>query len=106
MKKARPGHVLSVLVESSAKEVMVDLLLRESTTLGVRSYSVERRALERDWVEVETPWGPVRVKRGLRDGVVLNAHPEFEDCRRVAESAGVPLKQVMAAALVALGSGR
>ncbi|ATB43772.1 TIGR00299 family protein [Cystobacter fuscus] len=106
MKKARPGHVLSVLVESSAKEVVVDLLLRESTTLGVRSYSVERRALERDWVEVETPWGPVRVKRGLRDGVVLNAHPEFEDCRRVAESAGVPLKQVMAAALAALGSGR
>jgi pyridinium-3,5-bisthiocarboxylic acid mononucleotide nickel chelatase len=67
---------------------------------------VERRALERDWVEVETPWGPVRVKRGLRDGVVLNAHPEFEDCRKVAEAAGVPLKQVMAAALAALGSGR
>ena len=43
-----------------------DTLLRESTTLGVRSYAVERTALERDWVEVETPWGRVRVKRGLR----------------------------------------
>jgi uncharacterized protein (TIGR00299 family) protein len=106
MKKARPGHVLSVLVEGGLKEAMLDLLLRESTTLGVRSHPVERRALDRDWVEVETPWGPVRVKRGLRDGVVLNAHPEFEDCRRVAESSGVPLKQVMAAALAALGPGR
>jgi uncharacterized protein (TIGR00299 family) protein len=106
MKKARPGHVLSVLVEGSARETVTDTLLRESTTLGVRSYAVERRALERDWVEVETPWGPVRVKRGLRDGVVLNAHPEFEDCRRVAESSGVPLKQVMAAALAGLGPSR
>ncbi|MCY1082218.1 nickel pincer cofactor biosynthesis protein LarC [Archangium lansingense] len=106
MKKARPGHVLSVLVEGGARETVTDTLLRESTTLGVRSYSVERTALERDWVEVETPWGRVRVKRGLRNGVVLNAHPEFEDCRKVAEAAGVPLKQVMAAALAALSSGR
>jgi hypothetical protein len=106
MKKARPGHVLSVLVEGGGKETVVDTLLRESTTLGVRSYAVERTALERDWVEVETPWGKVRVKRGLRNGVVLNAHPEFEDCRKVAEAANVPLKQVMAAALAALGPGR
>jgi uncharacterized protein (TIGR00299 family) protein len=106
MKKARPGHLLGVLVEGGTKEKMEDLLLRESTSLGVRSYRVERKALERDWVEVETPWGRVRVKRGLRQGVVLNAHPEFEDCRKVAESAGVPLKQVMAAALAALNPGR
>ena len=88
------------------RETVTDTLLRESTTLGVRSYAVERTALERDWVEVETPWGRVRVKRGLRNGEVLNAHPEFEDCRKVAEAAGVPLKQVMAAALVALNSAR
>ncbi|PTL82922.1 nickel pincer cofactor biosynthesis protein LarC [Vitiosangium sp. GDMCC 1.1324] len=106
MKKARPGHVLSVLVEGGAKESVMDTLTRESTTLGVRAYAVERLALERDWVEVETPWGRVRVKRGLRNGEVLNAHPEFEDCRKVAEASGVPLKQVMAAALAALGSGR
>ncbi|WP_375768242.1 nickel pincer cofactor biosynthesis protein LarC [Archangium gephyra] len=106
MKKARPGHVLSVLVEGGARETVTDTLLRESTTLGVRSYAVERTALERDWVEVETPWGRVRVKRGLRNGTVLNAHPEFEDCRKVAEAAGVPLKQVMATALAALGPGR
>lgn len=103
MKKSRPGHLLSALVEGGLRDTVVDTLLRESTTLGVRYHRVERQALERDWVEVETPWGRVRVKRGLRDGAVFNAHPEFEDCRRLAEAAGVPLKQVVAAALVALG---
>jgi len=106
MKKGRPGHLLGVVVEGGAKEKVTEALLRESTTLGVRSHQVERLALERDWVEVETPWGRVRVKRGLRQGVVLNAHPEFEDCRKVAEAAGVPLKQVMTAAMVALSQGR
>ena len=102
MKKGRPGHLLSVMVEGRKREVVMDVVLRESTTLGVRFHQVERQALERDWVEVETPWGRVRVKRGLRGGEVLNAHPEFEDCRRVAEAAGVPVKQVMAAAMAAL----
>ncbi|WP_342382109.1 nickel pincer cofactor biosynthesis protein LarC [Myxococcus stipitatus] len=103
MKKSRPGHLLSVLTEGGLRDAVVDTLLRESTSLGVRYHRVERQALERDWVEVETPWGRVRVKRGLLNGAVLNAHPEFEDCRRVAEEAKVPVKQVMAAALVALG---
>jgi uncharacterized protein (DUF111 family) len=105
MKKGRPGHVLSALVEGSKRETVVEEVLRESTSLGVRYHRVERQALERDWVEVETPWGRVRVKRGLRGSQVLNAHPEFDDCRKVAEAAGVPLKQVMAAALAALGRG-
>lgn len=104
MKKSRPGHLLSAVVEGGKREAVLDAVLRESTTLGVRSHRVERQALERDWVEVETPWGRVRVKRGLRNGEVLNAHPEFEDCRKLAEAAGVPLKQVFNAALVALGN--
>ncbi len=103
MKKSRPGHLLSAVAEGGKREAVVDTVLRESTTLGVRFHRVERHALARDWVEVETPWGKVRVKRGLRNGEVLNAHPEFEDCRQVAEASGVPLKQVMAAALAALG---
>ncbi|MDC0713032.1 nickel pincer cofactor biosynthesis protein LarC [Stigmatella sp. ncwal1] len=105
MKKGRPGHLLGVLVEGGKRETVMDVVLRESTTLGVRFHRVERHALERDWVEVETPWGRVRVKRGLRGAEVLNAHPEFEDCRQVAEAAGVPLKQVMTAALAALARG-
>lgn len=99
MKKGRPGNVLSALVPGTLRDTLMDLLLTESTTLGVRSHVVERTALERTWREVETPWGKVRVKLGLRGGKVLNAWPEFEDCRRVAEEAGVPLKQVWAEAL-------
>lgn len=102
MKKSRPGHLLSAVVEGGKREAVIDTVLRESTTLGVRYHRVERQPLERDWVEVETPWGKVRVKRGLRGDTVLNAHPEFEDCRKVAEAAGVPVKQVMAAAMAAL----
>jgi hypothetical protein len=104
MKKSRPGHLLSAVTEGGKRETVMDTVLRESTTLGVRFHRVERQALERDWVEVETPWGRVRVKRGLRNGEVLNAHPEFEDCRKVAEAAGVPLKHVLSAALAALGA--
>lgn len=99
MKKGRPGHLLGVLAPGEKRAALEELLLRESTTLGVRAHAVERVALERDWVEVETPWGRVRIKRGLRGGAVLNAHPEFEDCRRIAEAAGVPLKRVQEAAL-------
>lgn len=102
MKKGRPAHLLGALVEGGLREAVVDALLRESTSLGVRYHRVERHALERDFVEVETPWGRVRVKRGLRDGWVLNAHPEFDDCVRLARAAGVPVKQVMAAAMAAL----
>jgi uncharacterized protein (DUF111 family) len=80
----------------------VELLLAESTTLGVRSHPVERTALERTWREVATTHGLVRVKLGLRGGRVLNAQPEFEDCRRVAQAAGVPLKQVWPEALQGL----
>ena len=58
-----------------------------------------RRVLQRTMEEVLTPWGPVRVKLGLLGGEVVNRAPEFEDCRRVAEAAGVPLKEVFAAAL-------
>jgi pyridinium-3,5-bisthiocarboxylic acid mononucleotide nickel chelatase len=104
MKKGRPGHLLSALVPGTQREALVELLLTESTTLGVRSHVVERTALERTWREVATPWGPVRVKLGLRNGRVLNAQPEFEDCRKVAGEAGVPLKQVWAEALRGLPS--
>jgi uncharacterized protein (DUF111 family) len=102
MKKGRPGHVLSALVSGQRRAALVELLLRESTSLGVRSHEVARTALAREWREVATPWGPVRVKLGRLGEREVNAWPEFEDCRKVAEAAGVPLKDVWAAALGAL----
>jgi uncharacterized protein (TIGR00299 family) protein len=99
MKKSRPGHLLGAVVPADKRDAVIDVLLRESTTLGVRFHRVERAALDRKSETVETPYGPVRVKLGLRDGAVLNAQPEFEDCRALAAKAEVPVKQVWALAL-------
>ena len=101
LKKSRPGHVLSVLVGGAERERVVRRLLTESPTLGVRAWPVQRTMLDRAHVEVETPFGPVRVKVGSLDGETLNAAPEYEDVRARAEAAGVPFKQVWAEALAA-----
>jgi len=103
MKKGRPAHLLSALCREDARAAVEEAFFRHSSTLGVRALAVERLALERRWAEVATPWGGVRVKLGARGGRVVNRAPEFEDCRRVAEEAGVPLKEVYAAALAGVG---
>lgn len=99
MKKGRPGLVLTALADPARREAVVSVLFSESTTLGVRITEAEREMLERRVVSVETPWGPVGLKIGLRGGRVANRAPEFEDCRRVAEAAGAPLKEVYRHAL-------
>lgn len=102
MKKNRPGVLLSVLCRAEEKEVVLKLLFEETTTLGVRSYEVERRALRRSVVQVETQFGPIGVKVAHLNGRVVNEMPEFEECREAAVRAGVPLKVVEEAARVAL----
>jgi uncharacterized protein (TIGR00299 family) protein len=102
MKKGRPGHLLAALVDEPLRPVAEELFFRETSTLGLRAFRVERSVLERRFAEVQTPWGPVRVKLGLRGGARLNAAPEYEDCAALAQARGVPLKEVMAAALAAL----
>jgi uncharacterized protein (DUF111 family) len=102
MKKGRPGHVLSVLCGDEVAWAVEEVVFRHSSTLGVRRTRHERDALERSYEEVETPWGAVRVKVGHLGGEIVNRAPEFEDCRRLAERAGVPLKEVYAAALAAV----
>src|SRR5215216_4205908 len=106
MKKNRPGVLLSVLCNPDEKEAVMKLLFRETTTLGVRSYQVERRALERSVVRVETQYGPIDVKVAHLDGRVVNEMPEFEQCREAAMRAGVPLKVIEEAARRALGKIR
>jgi uncharacterized protein (TIGR00299 family) protein len=99
MKKNRPGISITILTDARHAAAMEDLLLRETSTLGFRIREERRICLERDHVSVATPWGPVRIKRGLRAGEELNAAPEFEDCRQIAEAQGVPLKRVLETAL-------
>jgi uncharacterized protein (TIGR00299 family) protein len=90
MKKNRPGTLLRVIAEEKDREALSELILRESTTLGVRSFSVDRKKLPRKVREVETRYGKIRVK------VSGEAHfqPEYEDCRRVAREKGVPIQDV------------
>jgi uncharacterized protein (TIGR00299 family) protein len=102
MKKNRPGVLLSVLCDRDLKEAVMEMLFNETTTLGVRSYEVARRALERRMVTVQTAYGPIDVKVGNLNGRVVNAMPEFEQCREAASRAGVALKEVEDAARLAL----
>jgi uncharacterized protein (TIGR00299 family) protein len=101
MKKNRSGTLLTVLTEPHKSAAMQDILLRETSTLGLRVREERRVCLEREWVPVATEWGPVRMKRGLRGGSEMNAAPEFEDCRSLSQKHGVPLKRVQEAALLA-----
>ena len=101
MKKGRPGTLVSVLVPPGKKDAVVDVLFRETTTIGVRFAEWQRECLAREIVEVTTPYGPVRVKVARRDGVVMNGQPEFDDCAGLAARQGVATKDVHAAALQA-----
>ena len=106
MKKNRPGVLVSVLCGTTEKEAVMKLLFTETTTLGIRSYEVERRALRRSVVQVETQYGPIFVKVAYLNGSVVNEMPEFEQCREAAIRANVPLKVVEEAARVALANIR
>jgi len=101
MKKNRPGLTISILCEPERGDALSQILFDETTTIGVRIYEARRKVLEREIVSVETPYGPVKMKLARRDGKVVNAAPEFEDCQRLAAEKSVPLKQVMAAATAA-----
>ena len=89
MKKQRPGILLTVLCLPADRTAMLDLIFRNSTTFGIREQRTGRTVLERSFETVQTPYGPVRIKIGKRDGVVVTASPEIEDCRRLAADNGV-----------------
>ena len=102
MKKNRPGSLVSVLCRKSERELLMQMLFAETTTLGVRSYEVNRRALAREVIRVETMYGPIDVKVAQLNGTVINEMPEYDQCRAAAEKAQVPLKQVEDAVRIAL----
>ena len=94
MKKNRPGIILSALVPRHLESEAVELILKETPTLGVRSRPVERYAAERRTVEIMTPLGPVRIKLKFLSGAIVAASPEYEDCRLLALETGQPLLDV------------
>ena len=96
MKKGRTGVQLTVLCSPERVPALSDLLFRETTTIGLRWRLECKMALAREFVTVETGWGPVHIKIArLPNGDEANASPEYEDCRKIAAEHSLPLKQVM-----------
>ena len=101
MKKGRPGTLLTVLCYPAESATLERLILRETSTLGVRVRQEQRSFLERHQIPVQTMYGEIRIKIGLLAGEVMNAAPEFEDCRAAALRHGVPLKEIQQTAIAA-----
>jgi len=99
MKKGRPGQLLQVLAPSDAVDALCRVIFQETTTIGVRKYPVERTVLDREFVEVETEYGRVKIKVSTLNGEIVNFAPEFDDCVRLAHDNNVPLKKIQAVAI-------
>ncbi len=104
MKKGRPGHLISVIAAPDTLAATIQVLFRETTTLGCRSYPVDKHTLQRRMETVDTAWGPVPVKVAMLGEQVLRAVPEFDVCAELARQAGVPVRDVLAAAQCAAES--
>ena len=95
MKKGRPGVLLTVLCGEDRKEDIINLLFKETTTIGVRFYEVARRVLEREIRKVNTEYGTIRVKVSKGPDGTPKFSPEYEDCKRIAKKYKIPLIEVM-----------
>jgi hypothetical protein len=104
MKKGRPATQLSVLTDEQARSDVIDLILRESTTIGVRILPIQRHRTERHIETVDSPWGPVRVKVARDGDQIVNRAPEYDDCQRIAREHQLPLKEVFRTILSKIGS--
>jgi pyridinium-3,5-bisthiocarboxylic acid mononucleotide nickel chelatase len=99
MKKGRPGFVLSVLARPELESELAEVMLTETSALGVRVSRLDRHELEREDRVVELDGGRVRVKLGRLDGRVVNVAPEHDDCAALARTTGRPVKSIWAEAL-------
>jgi pyridinium-3,5-bisthiocarboxylic acid mononucleotide nickel chelatase len=99
MKKNRPGTLLTVVALPGLRPALSDIIFRESTTIGLRYSEVDRECLVREHATVETPVGTVRMKLAWREGKLVNAVPEFEDCAKLAAAHNLPVKDVQALAV-------
>ncbi|HXM94227.1 MAG TPA: nickel pincer cofactor biosynthesis protein LarC [Candidatus Dormibacteraeota bacterium] len=99
MKKNRPGTLLTVLCRPAETNNLMALLFSETTTFGARTYRAQRRTLPREFLQVSTGFGDVRMKISQVNGRILHVAPEYEDCRKLAVEKNVPLQQVINEAL-------
>ena len=94
MKKNRPGIQVQIIGKPHQRDDLIDTLFREGTTLGVRFRYSQRRVLERSQIEINSPWGKMNVKKVIRPDGSTFLQPEYEACRKIAETNGLPLKEI------------
>jgi len=94
MKKNRPATKISVLAQCESREKLSKILLTETSSFGVRFYSVDRLILDREVKKLKTPYGLIKIKLGKLDGKIVQAAPEFEDCRKVSRTKKLPVKKI------------
>ena len=94
MKKNRPATKVSVLAEKQEREILSKILLRETTSFGVRFHDVGRLTLDREIQKLKSSYGVIKIKIGSLDGETIQAVPEFEDCRNAARKKKIPVKKV------------
>lgn len=97
MKKNRPATCVSLLCAATDEERFTELLFRHTTTLGIKSFPLDKTVLEITFTRLDTPLGPVTMKNALRDGKVIRSKPELEECREIARQHDIPLADVYAA---------
>ena len=95
MKKGRPGVKMTVLSNKEQLENMIKIVLKETSTIGLRFYEAKRRILHREIKTIDTEFGKVRVKFSRLGDDILKATPEYEDCKRIAKKLNIPLIEVM-----------
>jgi uncharacterized protein (TIGR00299 family) protein len=100
MKKNRPGFLLTVLATEETASELARIILTETSAFGVRMHRARRMKLRREFRDVETPYGSVRIKLGFLGDEMVQAAPEYESCREVAKRAGVSVKDVHLAAWI------
>jgi uncharacterized protein (DUF111 family) len=94
MKKNRPGTMVQVLCPKDCREIVIDCILSETTSLGVRYYDAKRRVLARESVLVETTYGEIAVKRIIAPNGSIRMAPEYEVCRKIALEKNIPIRVV------------
>ena len=99
MKKNRPAVKISVLAPPAKREAVSHILLTETSTFGIRFTEMDRIILDRQSMEVQTPYGKVAVKVGSMDGQVMHFSPEYENCKQIARKKKIPVKTVYDTAL-------
>jgi uncharacterized protein (DUF111 family) len=106
MKKNRPGVQLTALCEDERIEALTDIIFTETSAFGLRMEKIARLKLPRKFVTVNTPFGDVTMKLGMKNDRIIQAAPEYESCRMISEKSGLPLRAIYEAAQQCYAAGK